>query len=452
MKKLLSVLCLVFLASPLFGQQAKSGVAGISFITPLQIAVGQDNNFLVDRSKPFERLFVLSLPPSVQPLAPSVGPKPLRDQVLMLTAPTTAYQNYSRRHLLTATYVPELEMFRTNHDQNAWNHAATGTFTYFLSRTAQISLTDEYRTSKDPVRALQNVFLLLPRSQFKENGIRAAFDVEVSAVTAFGLRYTTTRATYGQTDPFQSRILDNVTDSAGFSVRRMVRRNHRLSGTYAFYKIRPINTQRKNDDAVDAARWFEHPVHAVGVEYRIGLSPSSTLEFWGGMSTMGTGVDYTFRAAGDRRFGNMWVGAGYSRSLAFTNGVLGVLPAGLNNASFFDAFMVRAKGQLSRNIGAQFEVSAARDASGRNSGPSRSFLGKARFDYRWTDRTVTFASFDTYQQNRNDLVRMPLSRNRFLIGIEFSLASETERRTNPLNRDGQYVALTDHAVRRPSPQ
>ena len=75
-------------------------------------------------------------------------------------------------------------------------------------------------------------------------------------------------------------------------------------------------------------------------------------------------------------------------------------------------------------------------------------LAVRRVDYRWTDRTVTFATVETYQQNVNDFVRAPLSRNRFFVGIEFSLASDTQRRTNHLNQDGQYVALTDHARQR----
>jgi len=83
-----SVVLLLFLLSlpgPLAAQQARVGVRGFSLVTPLTIAGVNDHNFLVDRSKPDERLFILSLPGTVQALAPSVGPQRLNDQVTMLT-------------------------------------------------------------------------------------------------------------------------------------------------------------------------------------------------------------------------------------------------------------------------------------------------------------------------------------------------------------------------------
>ena len=80
--------------------------------------------------------------------------------------------------------------------------------------------------------------------------------------------------------------------------------------------------------------------------------------------------------------------------------------------------------------------------------PGQSLMGFARFDYRLNDRTVWFASMDRFQQNKNDYVPMPLSRNRFMTGIEFSLSSERDRRTNRLNEDALYVPITDHTAGR----
>ena len=59
---------------------------------------------------------------------------------------------------------------------------------------------------------------------------------------------------------------------------------------------------------------------------------------------------------------------------------------------------------------------------------NKTLLGRARFDYRVSDRNVLFASLETFQQNNNAYVRAPLSRNRFTVGIEISLSGETERR------------------------
>src|SRR5687768_15166634 len=105
MRKFVVILFLLSVTTPLLAQQGATG--GISFITPLQLSVGRDSNFLVDRTDPVERLFVLSLSPSVQPQAADIAPRKLSDNIMLLTLPRLAYQNDSRRHELTATYMPE---------------------------------------------------------------------------------------------------------------------------------------------------------------------------------------------------------------------------------------------------------------------------------------------------------------------------------------------------------
>jgi hypothetical protein len=75
-------------------------------------------------------------------------------------------------------------------------------------------------------------------------------------------------------------------------------------------------------------------------------------------------------------------------------------------------------------------------------------LARARLDYRLSDRAVAFTSVETYHQPENDFVRVPLSRNRFSVGLDFSIASEADRRTDPRNEDERYVSLTDRARRR----
>jgi hypothetical protein len=169
MKKLVLVVCLLVPADYLLAQQGTVGIGGFSFVAPLKVAVGRDNGFLVDRTPAAEQLFILSLPPSVQLFEPDNKPKRLSDEVMTLTLPKVAFQNYSRRHDLFVTYAPDLEMFRDNSDQNTWGHDAAFNFTYHVGRNVQVSMGDDYRTSKDPARTLQNVFLLLPRSRYHDN-------------------------------------------------------------------------------------------------------------------------------------------------------------------------------------------------------------------------------------------------------------------------------------------
>lgn len=452
MKKLMLV---VFLLVPAlaFAQQAQTGLNGVSFIAPLQISAGTDRNFLVDRTSPNQKLLVLSLPPSLQTAAPSILPKPLDDQVLTLVLPKIGFQNDSRRHEFFATYVPEFELFQHNSDQNAMGQEATAQFTYFLSRSIQISAGESYRSSHDPARTLDNVMLLLPRSPYHENDIRAGLEYVVNPLTAFGFRYDNDRANFGQTDPFQARILDS--ESSGYSVfgTRMLTRTQRLRASYSIFKIKPLNPHAKFEDQVDAHYSFEKPIHSGTVEYRLAMNPNTIVTLSGGAIGLDSGMNYTFRIGVDKRLGNYyWLSGGFSRALAFSTGSSTAFAQGLGSNGFFDVYNVRFKGQPTRKVGVLFETTFSRDAAGRLVTGSQAFMGRGRFDYRVSEREVLFSTFESFVQNQNAYVRAPLTRNRFTVGIEISLSSETNRRLNHSNQDTDYVALTDHQRRRSSPQ
>ena len=447
MKILVLVLCLFVPAVPLFAQQATVGLPGFSFVAPLKVAVGTDRGFLVDRTTPSEHLFILSLPPSVQLFQPNNQPKRLDDQVTTLTLPKLAYQNYSLRHELFMTYAPEFEVFRDNSDQNAWAHDAAFNFTYHPSRNMQISVGDAYRTSQDPARAMQNVFLLLPRSRYQENEFRGEVDFQTSGVTGFQVRYDMAKSTFGQTpDPFQTRLFDYKAHGVSFTATRLLSRTQRLRTKVSVYKFNPI--MQTGD--VDTTSGFGPLARAVELQYRIRLNPSTYVMFTGGASGISTGLTYLMSVAADKRFGDFWMGGGYSRSLSFTAIGPTLFANGLNPAGFYDAVFLSATAALTRRSSIQFRATAARGAATSLAVASQSLVGSGRFDYRLTDRVVWFSTLETYQQNRNEFVRSPLSRTRFMVGLEFSLANERERRTNRLNEDEQYVALTDHSRRRDS--
>jgi hypothetical protein len=448
MKKLVLVLCLLVPSASLLAQQGSVGVPGFSFVAPFKVAVGTDNNFLVDRTPPVERVFVLSLPPSIQPLAPDIKPKQLSDEVMTLTLPKFAFQNYGRRHELVLTYVPEIEMFRDNSDQNSWSHDAAATFTYHLSRSLQISVGDAYRTTKDPARTLQNVFLLLPRSRYEENGIRGQVDFKASGVTDFQVRYDATRTNYGLTDPFQTRIFDNTSKGVAIQATHFLSRTQRLRIKTSFYRFQPIDRAKPLDDAVDNTRAYSHLMRAVDVQYRLRPSPSTYLSFQGGATQIVKGLTYTLGVGADKRFGIWWIGGGYTRSLSFAALGPTFFANGLNPQGFYDAVYISSRAWLSDKSTLQFRLTAARGTADALAVPSQSLMAYARFDRRLSDRTVWFASLDRFQQNRNEYVSTPLMRNRFMTGIEFSITSERDRRTNRLNEDAMYVPITDHTAGR----
>jgi len=347
--------------------------------------------------------------------------------------------------------MPEFEIFRQNSDLNAWNHAAMADFTYIPSRTTRFVIADEYHGAQDAARVLRNPFLLLPRGAFRQNVVRAGFQLEASPRTAFNVDYDSVITTYGQTDPFQSRILDTISHGFTFTARRLLTRKQRFSASYSVFKLLPINHERVNDDAVDAQREFEHPIHAFKGQYRYSFSASSVLELSGGVAYMDNSTNYLARVGGYRRFGAFWFGGGYGRELAILARPTG-LPSGLTNTTYYDLASFRMIGQPTRNVAIRMEIAGSVTASKQFTNGGRSFLSRTRVDYRLTDRTVAFATLETYHQPINEFVHAPLQRNRFTVGFEVSLATEAERRLDPRNVDQQYVALTDHERRRRLPE
>jgi len=452
MKNLLFAVCLLFPAA-LFAQQAMTGPNGFSFIAPMEISGTSDHNFLVDRTDPNERLLVLSLPPSVQTAAPPIKPLALDDHVFTLLLPKIGYQNDSKRHQLFATWVPQFELFQHNTDQNGMSQQAEATFTYFLARNLEMSVGDSYRSSHDPAILLSNVALLLPRSPFHENDIRGDVEFQPNALTALAVRYDNSHANFGQTDPFQSRILDSATTGFSFSGTRMLSRTQRVKATYSIFKIVPINPHAKFEDQVDAHYAFEKPIHSGNLEYRLSLNPSTALTLSGGLIALANGPNYTFRVNVDKRLSTyFWMGAAYSRSLQFQAGSSTAFAQGLGSNGFYDSVVLHFQGQPTLRTAIKIDTTMARDVAGVFANSNKAFMGRFRFDYRLTDREVLFTTLETYQQPLNAYVNAPLARNRFTVGIQVSLSSETDRRLNHSNQDAQYVALTDHQRRRPSAQ
>jgi hypothetical protein len=452
MKKLLLLVCLLFPAGA-FAQQAQTGVNGFSFIAPLQVESGVDHNFLVDRTNPNERLLVLSLPPSVQLAAPNIKPQQLTDNVLTITAPKMAFQNDGKRHEFLATWAPEAELFEHNSDQRALNHRASGTFTYFFARNLEASVGDSYISSHDPARTLDNVFLLLPRSEYTENDIRATVEYQPNSRTSLGVRYDNSHTNFGQTDPFQTHILDSLSQGYSFIGARMLSRTQRIRFTYSIFTITPINPHSTGEDQVSTNSPLQQPIHSGIVEYRLGLNPTTVLNFTGGLVKMPTGsVNYTFGINGDKRIGTyFWVSGGYSRALAFQTGST-AFASGLDSNSFFEVYTARFRGQPTRRTGVLLDMTMSREVASPLVASVMGFMGRLRFDYRVSDRDVLFASIESFEQNENAYVQAPLSRNRFMVGIQVSLSSETDRRLNHLNEDAAYVALTDHQRRHTTPQ
>jgi hypothetical protein len=444
MKKTAFITLLFLCATSAFAQHGQNGYTGFSLISPAQISVGTDSNFLVDRTTPDQKLLVLSMPASILPGAPDIRPLKLDDRVFLLKAPTIGFLSDSRKRELSVTYQPEFEIFQKNSDQNSWNSTAGIDFNYQISRRWQMYAGDSYRSSKDPSRTLQNVLLLLPRSQYRENAFRGSLSYAHSARTAYTVRYDHTVSTFGINDPLQRRQLDMLSSGISANVSHMLSRTQRIRVTYSTFSASPWNRQKTADDRVDTSfTEFKHPAHSVGAEYRFALNPRTILEVSGGGIHTHSGMNYVWGVFADRRIGEVWLGGGYSRSLSLLAG-RGDLPSALAASSFYELINFHLRGQPLRKVGVESSITGSRGIYGALIGQNKTLMSRNRVDYRLNDRTVAFLTGESYLQNRNDYVAEPLSRHRIFFGVEYSLASESARRTSRLIRDADNVALTEH--------
>src|SRR5262249_19034598 len=216
------------------------------------------------------------------------------------------------------------------------------------------------------------------------------------------------------------------------------------------YTVRRINHRGKFDETVDTRLPFERPMHSLTFQYRVRPNANTVLGLTGGSIKSDTGIDYTFGGNVNRRLGNFWLGGRYLRGLALQGrSELGFVQ-GPDNNSFYDLGIIRFKGQPTRDTGIEIETALSRAVARGVIDSRKSLLARTRFDYRVTERKVLFVSWESFHQSLNNFVQTPLSRNRVMVGIEISLASELQRRVSNRNEDAQYVALTDHAIRRRS--
>jgi hypothetical protein len=439
MKRALLLILSLSFPPALLAQQGQIGIDGLQFVAPMQIAIGRDDNFLADVTDPKE---------SIQPGAPVLGPSVLDDQFFLLRLPKVAYQYVGRRYELTATWVPEFEVFQHNGELNAFNQQATVSLGYYPARNVQIMVGDNYLTSHDPTRTLQNVLVLLPRSPYRQNDIRASVEYQPSRLTTIGVRFDNATNRYGRSDPLRERLLD--TRATGYSIyaARLLNRNHRIRAYYSAFKVSPIDRKEQLDEAVDAQPPFERLIHTGGLQYRAILNRNTAVSVSAGVARLDTGPSYTFRGGIQRRIATYYqLTAAYARTLGFSASTPTEFAQGLRASSVDDVIVARFSGQPARNIGILGEITLFRAVSGVIDA-GKGFMSRARFDRRLSDRTVFFASWESYHQSRNVFVDAPLSRNRYTVGLEISLSNEAQRRTNPLNEDALYVALTDHARRR----
>lgn len=353
----------------------------------------------------------------------------LSDSVTLLTSPTFAWLRSTHRTSFGLDYQADFEIFGRNEDLDSWNHAASMRFRHQINSVFSVDAGDSFLSTMDPTRSLVNSLLLLPRGRFDQNAFYTELRYRKSQQTLVIFRFDNAITTMSLPAGVVNR-LDQVSNAGSVTVDRTLNRHHKLLGTLAFLHVNPLNSE-VSGSATNA--------QLLTLGYLYTVSPDLRLRFSGGL-VHGSQTAFTGSAAVEKRFGGMWLAAGYQRYLSFFGGLapVGATPVGgipfaqgLTPDSIYQVASLRAWGKLTRRVG--MEVSAQRALSGvdQQDRGIKSMIGQLRLDYRLNERMVWFTRLEYYGQNINEFSQSALSRKRFFGGIEFALSHPPERADLP---------------------
>jgi hypothetical protein len=205
--------------------------------------------------------------------------------------------------------------------------------------------------------------------------------------------------------------------------------HHAVEGNYSYLFIHPLDS---GFGAIDSH------VHNVNLGYTYTVNPGVIIRLFAG-GTKAIQPAFTGVAAVDKKFGNVWVSAGFQRYLAFFGQVapvgtpVGTVPLGAGVApnSIYEVVALRAWGKLTRRVGIEGAAQRALNGVTVDNQGIKSVVLQLRVDYKLNDRVTAFARTDFYGQNINEFTAFPISRRRYFAGLEFTLSRAPELSGDP---------------------
>jgi hypothetical protein len=384
----------VFLAFGSTAILAQDHPNGFFLTSPLSVSSGYDDNFNTISAQ-------------------------LDDFVTLVNLPTLAWMKSTHDTTFTVDYRPEFEIFSRYSNLDAWNNVADLHVTHQISGRMNVEAGASFLSTMDPSRELENSLLLLPRGRFNQNSAYASLGYRINEKTKIIFRFDNAFTTATLPVPVAGR-LDQVSNAGTVTLNRTLTRRQKLSGSYSFLHVHPL------DESVSG-----NPtnVNQAGVTYTY-ENPSLVLRLASGVA-VGNQSAFTGAAAVEKRFGGLWLAAGYQRYLSFfedfvpvgvPEAAAGPFAQGVTPSSVYQVASVRAWGQLTRRVGIKAVLQRAVSGVNAQDISVKSMIAQVRTDYKLTDRVTFFVRLERYDQNSNEFSPFPVSRNRAFAGVEFSMS------------------------------
>lgn len=376
---------------------------GFYLTSPLGLSSGYDNNFVA-------------------------GSGVLDDSVSLLTTPTMSWMKSTHQSMFSVDYQAEFEMFANHENLDAWNHAANLHFRRQITARLSFDAADSFLSTDDPTRRLVNSLLLLPRGRYQENDLYARLAYRLDHRTVVSVRFDNAVTTMALPAEFAGRL-----DRAGFAgtatVHRTVRKRHLLSANYAYLYIHPLQTGSPEINTT---------AQNVDLGYTFTVNPGLIIRTFGGFTRAAQSA-FTGAAAVDKKFGGVWLSAGYQRYLGLLGGLAPIgVPAspipftvGLVPNSIYQVATLRAWGKPTNRVGLEGDVQRALNGVTPENQGIKGVIVQLRLDYKLNDRLTVFTQTDFYGQNIDEFSTAPFSRRRYFAGLEVTLSRAPELSDDP---------------------
>jgi hypothetical protein len=343
----------------------------------------------------------------------------LDDVVTLVNLPTLAWMETTHDTTFTVDYRPEFEIFSRYSNLDAWNNVADLHVNHQISGRLNVEAGDSFLSTMDPARELENSLLLLPLGRFNQNSAYASLGYRLSVKTKITFRFDSAFTTATLPEPLAGR-LDQISNAATVTLNHTLTRHQKLSGSYSFLHVHPLDESLSGTPT---------NVNLAGLTYTY-ENPSLVLRLASGVA-VGSQSAFTGAAAVEKRFGGLWLAAGYQRYLSFfedfapigvPEGAAGPFAQGVTPSSVYQVASFRAWGQLTRRVGIKAQLQRAVSGVNAQDISVRSLIAQVRTDYKLNDRVSLFVRLERYEQNANEFSPFPDSRNRYFAGVEVYLS------------------------------
>ncbi len=389
-----SVVLVLNSAVAVWAQEDPKPPNGFYFASPLSLSAGYDDNFVFNSQE-------------------------MDDTVAILTAPTLFWAKTTRRTEFAVDYQPDFEFFSRSPELNAWNHTSRLRYNYRLNPRLDFEAGNYFLSTIDATPRLAGSQFLPPRGRFRQNAFFTGLKYRVAPQTKLFLHFDnaiTTMALPGE----QADRFDQMANAGTVMLDHVVNPRHSVSGSYAYLRVRPLDSNESIGDSV---------LHAANAGYTHTVNPGLILRMAGGV-VRGRETAYTAGFAVEKQLRGVWMMAGYQRYISFfggfapSGGLAGGTDAfanGLSPNALFQAVSLRVRGNLSRRMGLEFNGQYGRESIADRG--VRSLIGQSRLDYKLSERFTVFARAEYYGQNLNRFFESPLSRRRYFGGLEITLSA-----------------------------